>query len=65
MPEVAQGQRRIGAHKAGRRPLMDAELTVLLPVKIHSANENGLIKLIVTLDQTSGKKLDATQVEAG
>jgi len=65
LPEVAQGQRRIGAHKAGRRPLMDAELTVLLPVKIHSANGNGLIKLIVTLDQTSGKKLDAAQVEAG
>jgi hypothetical protein len=54
--EVAQGQRRIGTHEAGRRPLMDAELIVLLPVKIHSANGNGLIKLIVTLDQTGGKK---------
>jgi len=29
---------------------MDAELTVPLPVKIHSANGNGLVKLIVTLD---------------
>lgn len=35
---------------------MDAELTVLLPVKIHSANGNGLIEFGVTFDQTSHKQ---------